>query len=476
MTELDERTILHRVARARHRRFVKHCWRKPQEPFIVGRHTREICREIDEAMDRFRRGESSYLIIKVPFRHGKSDLASRYLPAHFLGEFPSSEIMIVSYSAKLSQGFSRYAQQIVTSESFAELYPGYEINPRVTAPNRWEICEPGVGSVVASGLRSGAVGRGYHLGLVDDYHGSRKEAESKAYRDTAWFAFTNDIMTRRAPVSITAVVASPWNTDDLIARCEQAMETDPDFPKFKVVKFSAFDESYPGGTLFPERYSAHWYETQRAALGSYGTASLLQCEPVTRGGNMLKVDMVVEHASVDEAPNGLKWMRVWDMAHTKAERATDDPDWTSGTKMAVKHLGSERYEVWIADVARFRESAGSRDEIIVRVAMDDEAPVTQYIESSIDSLDAVDTIRRRLHGVRTVRQLSVKGDKVARASAIEATFEAGNVHVVRGPWLDSWKEEVASFPSGAHDDQVDNLSAGFNEAARRRPALVETYR
>ena len=53
------------------------------------------------------------------------------------------------------------------------------------------------------------------------------------------------------------------------------------------------------------------------------------------------------------------------------------------------------------------------------------------------------------------------GSKEVRANPVSAQAEAGNVRLVRGPWLDSFLEEIEMFPNGAHDDQVDALSGAF---------------
>ena len=71
-------------------------------------------------------------------------------------------------------------------------------------------------------------------------------------------------------------------------------------------------------------------------------------------------------------------------------------------------------------------------------------------------------MRSILKGKYTILSVPEKKDKVVRATPLEAIFKAGNVHVVQGePWLDDWIAEVSAFPYGPHDDQVDNLSAGF---------------
>ena len=58
-------------ARKSHLEFVKHCWMNTGTPFLTGFHTRKISERIDRAFKDFRKGKSTYLMVKVPFRHGK---------------------------------------------------------------------------------------------------------------------------------------------------------------------------------------------------------------------------------------------------------------------------------------------------------------------------------------------------------------------------------------------------------------------
>jgi len=58
-----------------------------------------------------------------------------------------------------------------------------------------------------------------------------------------------------------------------------------------------------------------------------------------------------------------------------------------------------------------------------------------------------------------VRKLKAEGDKVARARTIAARYEAGTVFHRRGAaWCDAWENELADFPTGRHDDQVDTAA------------------
>jgi predicted phage terminase large subunit-like protein len=75
-----------------------------------------------------------------------------------------------------------------------------------------------------------------------------------------------------------------------------------------------------------------------------------------------------------------------------------------------------------------------------------------------------------------VRAAPETGSKEVRATPVSAQAEAGNVKLVRGPWNESFLEEIGMFPNGAHDDQVDALSGAYAELLNRPAvALVGTY-
>ena len=469
---------LREAARKSHEYFVRYCWQNTSEDFTVGIHTRELCYQIDRAMDRFERGKSTFLVVKMPFRHGKSAVLSRYLPPHFLGRFPDDEVMLVTYGQSLSEKFSRFARDLVKTNKYKNLYPNISISKENGGVMAWGIARH-QGSCLASGLTSGITGSGYHLGLLDDYCASRADAESETQRNSAWEHFTNDFLTRRAPVSITIVLATPWHIDDIIGRIEDSMDPNnerynPAFPKFKIITFPAKDgevivhEREKGkyiktikkyDYLFPTRFSLQWYEGQFAALGSYAAAALLQCNPQARGGNLIDVSKIKIHTRVEDFPR-TRYYRVWDLAHTAKQTQKTDPDYTSGTLLTYIKINGV-WELWIKDVARIRGKAPERDNFIRSVAEKDGNGVQIGVENSIDSRDAISNMQMIFNGTRVVRPINIGIDKVARTGYIEPIFEAGNVHILRGAWNLDWLQEVKAFPSGKHDDQVDNMTAGW---------------
>jgi predicted phage terminase large subunit-like protein len=402
-----------------------------------------------------------YLVGKGMIPTHNSEIISRKLPAHFLGLFPDGKVLLTGHTANLTIGFSKESRNLLLAEKYAELFPESKLNPYDSAASHWKVAGRN-GEVFACGLGGSMAGQGYTLGIVDDYCRNRADAESLTMREKMWSSFTNDFLTRRAPRSITIVTATPWHIDDIIGRIKKQMQGDPYFPKFEIIRIPAFDDEYTEGVLFPERFNRQWYDEQKAALGTYGTASLLQCNPTAQGGNILKVDNI-KKIPLTQFPDA-KYSRVWDLAHTEKERTSPDPDWTSGTCLLFRRKpgAPKQWELWIKDVKRFRFDAPKRDNQILNITAADGPYIDIAIENSIDSKDAFKTLQGILLGQRIVKSIRTKGDKVVRATPLEPIFEEGNVYVPEGAaWLQTWIDELQSFPTGTHDDQVDNLSAGF---------------
>jgi hypothetical protein len=57
------------------------------------------------------------------------------------------------------------------------------------------------------------------------------------------------------------------------------------------------------------------------------------------------------------------------------------------------------------------------------------------------------------------------GDKATRATPLSSQINAGNVLVLKRPWLKSLKDEMRRFPGGKFKDQVDALARAFNHIA-----------
>lgn len=434
--------------------------RLDSRPLMVGKHTLAITERLDRAVWDYEHGKSTYLIVTVPFRHGKSEIISRHFPPFFMGRNVNAEIILSTYSQNLSNDMSRYARDVVRkSAEYHTLFPDISISKASSSVQTWAL-DGHRGKFQAITISAGATGRGADVLIIDDYMRGRSAAESSTIRDSQWDNFAGNLMSRLAPVHIVVILATPWHPDDIIGRIKRRIdpksdEYDAEFPKFEVMKFPARNPD--GSYLWEERFGKAWYAKQFATLGLYQSAALLQCEPTVRGGMMLKTAGIrIE----DKMPEGLRWFRFWDLASGSKELSKDDPDSSAGAKIAIrKEKGL--WHLYVDDFVFCQAEAPERNRLIESTAIRDGAGVTIGVESVAGYKDTYTIMKHILNGRFMVQKIEVFRDKVVRAGEIAPLFEAGNIHFRRAWWNNAVIEQLGEFPSGRHDDYVDAVSGGY---------------
>lgn len=212
---------------------------------------------IDRAIVETIRGVTApILIIEAPPRHGKSELVSRYLPAWYLGMFPSKRVLLVGYGATFARSWGRKARTLLT-EHGCEAF-GVEVSREVRAAAEWNLagCE---GGMVTSGVGGPLTGRGANLLIVDDPIKNSEEANSETLRDRHWDWWQTTASTRIEPGGCAIIMATRWNYDDLSGRLIEAAETGAGIPvrRLRLPAIAEKDDPLgrrPGEALWPERW------------------------------------------------------------------------------------------------------------------------------------------------------------------------------------------------------------------------------
>ena len=163
-------------------------------------------------------------------------------------------------------------------------------------------------------------------------------------------------------------------------------------------------------------------------------------------------------------------IRYWDMAATERTEENPDPDWTVGLKIGVTRRG-ERTEwnpmglpdYYVFDVQRVRYGAGGVEDLLRSSAKYDGYGVPQWVEQERGAAGKL-LVAHYANNVLPdyqVRPLYATGDKETRAKFPAGRVKERRVKLVRGPWIEDFRAELASFPEGDHDDQVDGLANGM---------------
>lgn len=224
---------------------------------------------IDEAVTDTITGRTApVLILETPPRHGKSQYASNFLPAWYLGLFPDRQVILTSATAALAVRFGRNVRGIV--REWGHLF-GVSVSEDRGAADDWETTEGG--GMRTAGVGGDVMGRGFHLGIIDDYLKNSEDAFSETIRDKQWEWWQSTFSTRLEPDGAIIVIATRWHEDDLIGRLLKAAADGDGLPVRRVhLPAIAEDDDplgrEPGAALWPERWPLG--NEQERVVNAYG--------------------------------------------------------------------------------------------------------------------------------------------------------------------------------------------------------------
>jgi predicted phage terminase large subunit-like protein len=118
---------------------------------------------------------------------------------------------------------------------------------------------------------------------------------------------------------------------------------------------------------------------------------------------------------------------------------------------------------FIADMRRLRGTPRTVEDTVRQTAELDGKRVQVVIEQEPGSagLHTIDHYQRRVLVGWAVTGDRKTGSKAELAKPLSAAAQAGNVKIVRGPWVSAFLDEIHAFPTdGVHDDQVDAAAGG----------------
>ena len=256
--------------------------------YQVNWHHRLLANKLDKVVT----GEVKRLMIFMPPRYGKTELASRRFPAYILGKRPNSQIIATSYGATLAQDINRDVQRIIDSDLYQEVFPEtklYGKNVRTVSSGTYlrnsEIFEVvnHKGFYKSAGVGGGITGKGFNFGIIDDPVKNAEEALSPTYRQKIWDWYTSTFYTRAEKDARIVVIMTRWHEDDLAGRLLQ-QDDEWDVVSLPVIKEEENDNDLrnTGEVLWPEKFSKKDVENTRKTIGRRDWNSLYMQKPQTK--------------------------------------------------------------------------------------------------------------------------------------------------------------------------------------------------
>ena len=440
--------------------------------YLMGWVHEEVCAELDAFLAAVQRKASPRLLLTMPPRHGKSEIASRRFPAYALGRYPDLSIIATSYSADLASRMNRDVQRVIDDEVYRQIFPstslcGKGTGDGIRTADFFEVLGRR-GVYRSAGVGGGITGMGGDVILIDDPIKDRAEADSPTIRNRVWDWYTSTLYTRLAPGGGIIVIQTRWHMDDLAGRLLEAARTG-EGDQWRVVNFPAIaeqDETHrkAGEALHPARYPLEQLHAIRAAIGSRDWEALYQQHPAPDGGAIFKAEWLRFWLPKDLPQVFDRLCISWDMTF----KAGDESDYVVG-----QVWGRKGADFYLLDQVRAR--MGFTATLAAFRALADKWPQAQrkLVEDKANGPAVIDSLRHAVPGIIPVEP---DGSKIARAHAVTTFFEAGNVHIPHPSvcgWVSEYMAELTGFPAAAHDDQVDATTQAIRDMQTHRAISID---
>ena len=413
--------------------------------------------EIARQLERIERGEIDRLMLLVPPRHGKSELASLRFPAWFLGRHPEKKFISASASVALAEDFGRQTRNLMASQEYVDVFDT-RLAEDQTARGSWGTQEGG--SYFATGVGGAIMGRGAHVFLIDDPFGSMADARSEIERKRVHEWFTGTAYNRLEKDGAIVLINHRMHQDDLSGRllAQQAAGGD----QWEVVELKAV--SPDGEALWPEKFDEAALARIKRNITPQDWAALYQQEPTQEIGTLFRDEWIKPY--LGEVPKFMSKYGASDFAVT-----SDGGDYTVHVIVGIDPKG----RMFLLDLWRKQTSPDEWVEAYCDLVLKwrpsfwalEHGQITAGVGPFLDrrAIERKAWIQKELFPTR--------GDKATRAASIRGRMALIGLYCpADAVWLSDLRAELLAFPSGRHDDQVDSLGLVGQLMDRFAPGYV----
>jgi len=376
------------------------------------------------------KGEPNYrrLMLLMPRRYFKSEIISRRFSSYFLYRFPQLWVGLTSYEAYQSYSFSRKAR-----ENFRKV--GGQLRGDSQAVHLWET--PKSGGLWATGTGGPLLGKGYHLGVLDDPI-KPQEAHSITYQRQFAEWYPGTFFTGQEPGASIIIIMQRLSPLDPISFlwereleepenwhivCLDEIHSDAPFARYDgpmgLPSTCTYESDWRevGEVLAPSRFSeANVFKKHRNA-GIYVSSSQFQQRPAAPAGDFWKREWFDVYDKLPEdAHNGGK---DWDTAYTK-----DEKNAASAFIESYRGPGPDnQFPIYIEDV----DWLWCKTPALIDWMLALSGP--HHIEAKASGKSAAQFLD--LHNVMVYEVQVTGGDKMARSSTVQPIVANRRVKINR---------------------------------------------
>lgn len=423
-------------------------------------------------------------------------LTDVFFPAWEWGPMKMAHLRYVtfSYSSTLTERDNLKFRDLVSSPEYQQMY-GQEVMLRQTGATK--VSNHKQGWKLASSVGGTTTGQRGNRAICDDLN-SVKESESKTVIDETnrWFRESLSSRLNNIETDAKIVIAQRTAENDvsgtilelelpythLCIPMRYVWSADENGEPYATEigwvdpRWRADPEECEGELAWPERFPEDAVDNLERELGPFATACQYQQTPEPRGGGIIKRDFwqpwegkfpafsyvfaSLDGAFTSDEANDPSALTVWGVFENDA-----------GHNRAMLIFGWHKYLEF--EGQRLRPDSGENQRDFMARQMKEWGLIewTEHtcsywkvdrllIEAKASGISVSQSLQKRYRNRNwSVQLMDVKGDKVARAIAVQPTFAQKMIHApFERAWCQDVVNECAIFPHGKHDDYVDSCT------------------
>jgi hypothetical protein len=414
------------------------------------------------------------LIFNLPPGYMKSTLITVLYTAWRLGVNPSEKIICISYGDDLSHDLSRKTRQVMQSSIYRKIFPGTALDKKAED----SITTTKGGQRFATAVNSAIAGFRADLIIMDDLiqpDAALNELMKQKVRD--WYHGVVAQRLRDQATGVIVLVMHRLAPDDLTQTfIEEGGWFHIPLPLI-ATKYEDYGrdgqppihEREVGELLSPKWQSAKIVEDLRKSVPPHVFQAQYQQNPIYGGSGMCSVERLARYS---EAPPFRYVIHSWDVAATK-----NGGNWTVCLKFGVAKDANEVETLYLYAILRMRiELPDVRTAIAEQDRLD--RPALILMDGNGVGLGIFQDLRKTMiHLLGDAASLSQSASPARKQqnfnNALPALYD-GLIRIPEHmPGLEAFLYELATFPDGKFDDQVDALTI---IGANRKVVLEKAHR
>lgn len=417
--------------------------------FIIAPHFVKIANTLQEVAN----GNIKRLIINIPPRYGKTELAVKCFIAWSLAKNPTSKFIHLSYSDSLALDNSSQTKEYIESDAFQRFW-GMKLKKDAQSKSKWFNDHGGGVYATASG---GAI-TGFGAGVTDskEFSGAiiiddplkPDDAFSEVKRKAVNERFNNTIRSRvndrETPI---IVIMQRLHEDDMSGFLLDGGSGED----WHHLCLPALNEN--NDPLWEDKHTFVELEQIRQANRYTFAGQYMQTPSPDEGGEWKKNWFeIISKANLPP----LKWNMYIDGAYTKDN--SNDP---TGIQISAKFNNDYIILSSIDKYLEMPELLKFIPEFIQAVGV---SINMIYVEPKASGKSIAQLIKQQTRlNITEIKSDFVQMSKIERARTVSPFIESGRVKLVEGSWNEAYLQQIAMFPNAKHDEHIDLTCYGIEK-------------